>query len=167
MRKSFMGGESFQGVGAGNAIDKVLDGLDLVWGNVGEVGLFGEPEADEAVCMFDGAFLPGCVGVGVVDGGVDNVFEAGLVEKLGAVVERKGADGEGKGAHDVAKGAMDGGLGYSAQGAEDGVACFALVKHKEAAPAIAAGNDTITLKVADIASQINGFGAVFNASSFR
>ena len=51
-------------------------------GDLGEVGAFGEPKAEEAVGVLAGAFLPGGVGVSVVDGGAEDAFEGGVVEKL-------------------------------------------------------------------------------------
>lgn len=51
----------------------------------GEVGGgFGAPVAEEAVGVFDAAFLVWGVGVGVIDGGVEDLFEEGLVEELAA-----------------------------------------------------------------------------------
>ena len=63
-----MGGESFQGFELGDGVEAVLDKDDFRQGDLGEVGALGEPKADEAVGVLDGAFLPGGVGVGVVDG---------------------------------------------------------------------------------------------------
>ena len=40
----------------------------------------------KAVGVFGGAFLPGGVGVGMVDGGMEDLFEGGLVEEFATVI---------------------------------------------------------------------------------
>ena len=78
--KRFMGGDAFQGAGVGDGIEEVLGAGSRSRGNLGKVDAFGEPEAEKTVGVFDGAFLPG--GLGVVDGGVEDLLEGGLVEKI-------------------------------------------------------------------------------------
>ena len=93
-----MGGESFQRFGSGNGVEAVLGKDDFRQGDLGEVGALGKSEAEEAVGVLDGAFLPGGVGVGVVDGGAEDAFEGGLVEELAAVafrLRRRGGGGRG------------------------------------------------------------------------
>ena len=71
--KSFMGGFIFQDVFSGDGVDEALHFGDLPGGDVAGVGALGEDAADVTVGVLDGAFLPGGVGVGVVDaqGGVE------------------------------------------------------------------------------------------------
>lgn len=62
---------------------------------------------------FNGAFLPGAVGVAIVDGDVEEVFEGVFVEELGAVVGEDGFEFVAAGAEvapEVAEGSGDGGL---------------------------------------------------------
>ena len=92
--KSFMSGGSVEGDGAGDGVDVGLEAGEFGGGEAGEVGgAFGAPGADEAVGVFNGAFLPGGVGVGVVDGSVEDGIEFGLVKELAAVVGGDGEDG--------------------------------------------------------------------------
>ena len=92
--KSFMSGGSVEGDGAGDGVDVGLEAGEFRGGEAGEVGgAFGAPGADEAVGVFNGAFLPGGVGVGVVDGSVEDGIEFGLVEELATVVGGDGEDG--------------------------------------------------------------------------
>lgn len=81
-----MGGESFQGLSLGDGVEAVLDKDDFRQGDLGEVGVLGEPKTEEAVGVLDGAFLPGGVGVGVVDGNAEGFLYSALVEKRSAIV---------------------------------------------------------------------------------
>ena len=65
---------------------------DFCAGEAGEVGgAFGAPKAKAAVGVLNAAFLVGGVGVGVVDGGMEELLKEGLVEEFAPVV---GGDGE-------------------------------------------------------------------------
>ena len=154
-----MGGESFQGLGAGDGVEAVLDKDDFRQGDLGEVGALGEPKADEAVGVLDGAFLPGGIGVGVVDGGAEDTFEGGLVEELAAVAFRLRLRSVAIGGHDAdraegafgdetAEGAVDGLLADGAQGAQEDVAGAALEQDEGAAAAGALGDDAVHLPIA-------------------
>ena len=48
-----MDGESLQSAGAGDGIKEVLDVGEVFLGNLGKIGAFWEPEAEEAVGVFD------------------------------------------------------------------------------------------------------------------
>ena len=52
----------------------------------------GEELTDLPVVALDGAFLPGAVGVGVVDLGFDDGLDGGEVEELAAVVRKDGCN---------------------------------------------------------------------------
>ena len=68
-----MGGETFQSAEAEDRVEEALGNRGQ--GNVGEIGTFGESEAEKAVGVFDGTFLPRGVGVGVVDGGTEDLLK--------------------------------------------------------------------------------------------
>ena len=56
-------------------VDDVVAGLsERVGAQLGEVGGFGVVGAQEAIVAFDGAFLPGAVGVAVVNGDAEGGF---------------------------------------------------------------------------------------------
>ena len=60
---------------------------------------------------FNGAFLPGAVGVAIVNGDVEEVFEGVFVEELGAVVSEDGFEFVAAGAEvtpEVVEGGGDG-----------------------------------------------------------
>ena len=94
VERAFAGSAESDGVDVGRGrlweegVEAVLDKDDFRQGDLGEVGALGEPKAEEAVGVLDGAVLPGGVGVGVVDGGAEDAFEGGLVEELAAVAFR-------------------------------------------------------------------------------
>ena len=75
-------------------MDRVDDALEPVHVRArafAEVGSLGVPPPDEAVAVLDGAFLPGCVGAGVVDVASDDGLYLLGVEEFAAVVGRDGA----------------------------------------------------------------------------
>ena len=158
-----MGGESFQGLGAGDGVEAVLDKDDFRQGDLGEVGALGEPKADEAVGVLDGAFLPGGVGVGVVDGSAEDAFEGGLVEELAAVIGGHGADrAEGAFGDEAAEGAVDGLLADGAQRAQEDVAGAALEQDEESAAAGAPGDDAVHLPIAKALPEKDFRGALLD-----
>ena len=72
-------------------MDEELEGfIDGVRDEFGEVSGFWVVDAEEAIVAFNGAFFPGAVGVAVVDGNMEEVFEGVFVEELGAVVSEDG-----------------------------------------------------------------------------
>ena len=72
--------------GAGIGGEFPLKRFDAPLGDFGKVGGAGIEKADDAVEVLDGAFLPSGVGVGIVDGGPENLADGFLVEELAAVV---------------------------------------------------------------------------------
>ena len=144
-----MGGESFQGLGSGDGVEEGLGAGDRRRGDLGEVGALGEPKAEEAVGVLDGAFLPGGVGVGVVDGGAEDALEGGLVEELAPIVGGHGAARtEGAFGDEAAEGAVDGLLADGAQGAQEDVAGAAFEQDEESAAAATPGDDAVHLPIA-------------------
>ena len=105
---------------------------------------------------FNGAFLPGAVGVAIVDGDVEEVFEGVFVEELGAVVGEDGFEFVAAGAEvapEVAEGIGDGGLRNRGEevhieAARGGGIAAVGIDEGEHAAAAAGGVDGIHLEVA-------------------
>ena len=105
------GGGAVEGSAAKGVVDGALGGGDGARSDFAEVGAFGEVVAEEAVGVLHGAFLPGGVGVGVVEGGVEDAFEGGLVEELASIIGGHGVDcAQGAFGGEAAEGAVDGAL---------------------------------------------------------
>lgn len=66
--------------------------LDKGAGEEAEVGAFWEVLPDELVGVLDGALLPGGIGVGEIDGGVESPGDGLMVGELNAVVGGDGQD---------------------------------------------------------------------------
>ena len=66
--------------------DEVVGLSERVGAQLGEVGGFGVVGAQEAIVALNGAFLPGTVGMAVVDGDMEEGFERVFVEELGAII---------------------------------------------------------------------------------
>ena len=123
-------------------VDEGFDAGDRAGADGREVGAFAEVTSELAVEVFDGAFLPGAVGVGVVDGGADDAFEGGLVEELAVVAFRLRIRSVAIGGHgaDRAEGAFgdeatEGALADGAKLAQENVAGAAFDQDEEPAAA--------------------------------
>ena len=144
--------------------EEILDLFECTRGEFGEVGRFGIVGAQEAVVAFNGAFLPGAVGVAIVDGDVEEVFESLFVEELGAVVGEDGFEFVAAGAEvtpEVVEGGGDGGLRNRGQEVHieaaggGGVAAVGVDKGEHTATA-AGGVDGIHLEVSGFAMHAGG-----------
>ena len=105
---------------------------------------------------FNGAFLPGAVGVAIVNGDVEEVFEGVFVEELGAVVGEDGFELVAAGAEvapEAAESSGNGGLGDGGEGVHvktaggGGVAAVG-VDEREHPAAAASRVDGVHLEVA-------------------
>ena len=155
-----MGGESFLGErGREMALRRAGRGRIAAGETSVRSACFGEPKTKAAAGVFDGAFLPGGVGVGVINGGAEDAFEGGLVEELAAVAFRlrlrsvaiggHGADrAEGAFGDEAAEGAVDGLLADGAQRAQEDVAGAVLEQDEESAATGASGDDAGHLPIA-------------------
>ena len=116
----------------------------------------------------DGAFLPGAVGVAVVDGGAEEGFERVFVEGLGAVVGEQGLELVAVGAEVAAETAERGGhgvLGERREGVQVEAAGFrggGVVGVDECQEAVAAvgGVDGVHLEVAGLGVVPRGGGKI-------
>lgn len=140
-------------------VDEGFDAGDRVGADGREVGAFAEVTSELAVEVFDGAFLPGGIGVGVVDRGVEDAFEGTLVKKLAPMSFRlrlrsvavggHGVDrAEGAFGDEATEGAMDGALADGAQLAQENVAGAAFDQDEEPAVAGTPGDDAIYFPIA-------------------
>ena len=148
--------------------DEVAGLSERAGAQLGEVGGFGVVGAQEAVVALDRAFLPGVVGVAVVDGDAEEGFERVLVEELGAVVGEQGLEFVAVGAEVAAETAERGGhgvLGERREGVQVEAAGFrggGVVGVDECQEAVAAvgGVDGVHLEVAGLGVVPRGGGEV-------
>src|SRR5215475_13471878 len=95
---------------AGPVVELGGDGVDLAGGPGVEVGALGEVFAEQAVDVFVAAALPGCVGVGEVDGDAGGGGDALVLGEFFAAVPGEGLGEPGRqGAHVLDDGVGDGG----------------------------------------------------------
>ena len=120
------------------------------------------PKAEKAVGVFDGAFLPGAVGVGVVDGGADDAFEGGGAEELAPVVGEQRLHGlQLLLAHEFLEGGADGFLADFGEFDGVGFAGLAFGEGEEAALPASAGVDGVHFPDAEgLLAAEKGFGHV-------
>ena len=113
---------------------------------------------------FNGAFFPGAVGVAVVDGNMEEVFEGVFVEELGAVVSEDGFEFVAAGAEVAPEAAEGGGDGCLRNRGQEvhieaagggGVAAVGVDEGEHTATA-AGGVDGIHLEVAGFAMLAGG-----------
>ena len=142
-------------------------------GNVAEVGAFGEEAADVAVGVFNGAFFPDGIGVGVInfEGGIE-VFEEtdeGLgVEEFTAVVGGDGADFlEFAGGDDHAQNAADGVGVDERQSPYEEAACDAFGEGYDAAPTPDAGGDGVHLTMPELGARVGGLRVIFEEKALK
>ena len=120
------------------------------------------PKAEKAVGVFDGAFLPGAVGVGVVDRGADDAFEGGGAEELAPVVGEQRLHGlQLLLAHEFLEGGADGFLADFGEFDGVGFAGLAFGEGEEAALPASAGVDGVHFPDAEgLLAAEKGFGHV-------
>ena len=143
-------------------VDEGFDAGDRAGADGREVGAFAEVTSELAVEVFDGAFLPGAVGVGVVDRGADDAFEGGGAEELAPVVGEQRLHGlQLLLAHEFLEGGADGFLADFGEFDGVGFAGLAFGEGEEAALPASAGVDGVHFPDAEgLLAAEKGFGHV-------